>query len=156
MSLQTLTVEQVKAIHAENVARIEVHQDAPEGFNPRESTIVMVKSALRDLNPVPYGPHILPPEMQAQRNRRAPPPGATRKQVADCKKALPLTRKEHDQHVRFMQDAVTEEDHAAYAKAKATAHKDALGVKDAHHFAQKRHQMGLWAEADRLVKEALG
>lgn len=128
--MNTLTVDQVKAVYAAEKAR----KDVPPGFDPKQAARVRTKEKLQELNPLPYSQ--LPGEMQAQRDRRTA-----------------LTRVEHAQHVAHLRSQVTEADHQAFALARGT--KDAEGVLDAHHFAQKMHQKGLWAEADRLVGEAL-
>lgn len=130
--MQTLSIDDVKTIYAQEQAR----QGAPEGFDPKQSTRVLVHEKLQALNPVPYGEDVLSAEQLAARKGRAV-----------------LTRKQHAEHVATMRAAVSEDDYAAFARAKGTD--DAVGVADAHHFAQKMHQKALWKEADRLVGEVV-
>lgn len=136
--MNTLTIDEVKAIHAANVAR----KDAPEGWVPRQATRTHVKQALLERNPMPCTS--LTPEMQAARDRREP-----------------LTYKEHEEQLSHQRSQVTELQHAAYASARAARHPhtvDADGkvtVKDAIHHVQKLHGIEMWVEADRLVGEAV-
>lgn len=152
--MNTLTIDEVKAIHAANVAR----QDPPAGWDPRQSTRVMVKEALLERNPMPCTS--LTPEMQVARDRKEKVSHGT---DADGVPVMSrsLTYKEHDEQAAHQRSQVTEGQHAAYAAARNSRHPhvvDATGkvvVKDAHHHVQKLHGMALWTEADRLVGEAV-
>jgi hypothetical protein len=130
--MQSLSVDEVKAIYAAEQAR----KGVPDGFDPKQSTRVLLKARLQEINPVPYGEQVLSEAQIASRRGRPKP-----------------SRKEHAEHVAAMRSAVTEEDHAAFARAKGTP--DAKDVLDAHHFAQKMHQKSLWAETDRLIAEVI-
>lgn len=152
--MNTLTIDEVKTIHAANVAR----KDAPEGWNPRQSTRVMVKEVLLERNPMPCT--ALTPEMQAARDRKEKVSHGVNPDGTPIM-SRSLTFKEHDEQLSHQRSQVTELQHAGYASARSARHPhtvDADGkvtVKDAHHHVQKLHGIELWAEADRLVGEAV-
>jgi hypothetical protein len=129
--MNSIPVDEVKTIYAAQAAR----KDVPDGFDPRQSTRVLVKARLQELNPLPYS--TVTPDMQAARDRRGS-----------------LTRKELAEQHAYMRAQVTEEDHERYARARGTP--DTEAVRDAHHFAQKMHGKALWELADGLVEEVLG
>lgn len=138
-TLSTLEPAEVKAIHDANLTA----KYMPKDFDPRQATRTLVHAALSERNPVPYGMHCLPEEHLAVHERHLRTPG----------EPVPSYR-EHAGHVAILRSLVSEEDHAAFAKARGTA--DAKDVHDAHHYAQKQHGIALWAETDRLVNEHVG
>jgi hypothetical protein len=136
--MNTLTVDEVKVIHAAQVAR----KDAPADFDAKQSTRVLVHADLQVRNPMPCTS--LTPDMQAARDRRDP-----------------LTYQEHEAQVVHQKAQVTPEQHAAHAAARNGKHPDlvdangVITVKDAHHHVQKLHGKSLWEETDRLVGQAV-
>lgn len=130
--MNSLQIDEVKAIHAANVAR----KDPPQGWDPRQSTRVHVHEELQRRNPMPCTS--ITPEMQAARDRRTP-----------------MTHVEKAAQVAHQLAQVTEEQHEAHGRAKATRDPDHVTTKDAHHFVQKEHGKALWTETDRLVGEAV-
>lgn len=134
MDIKTLTVDEVKLLHEEHLVFAKTGI-APEGFDPRKSTRVVVKARLNELNPAPYTS--ITPEMQAQRDRRAA-----------------LTYREREEQIHHQRLQVSDEDHQAFARARSGP--DGKHVLDALHFAQKSHSTALHEEADRIVDLALG
>lgn len=136
--MNTLTLDEVKAIHTANLRR----EDAPAGWDARQATRVHVHEELQKRNPAPCTS--LTPEMQAARDRRTP-----------------LTYREREEQVAHQKAQVTDEQHRAHHDARATRHphmldaKGVVTVADAHHHVQKLHGIELWTETDRLVGEAV-
>lgn len=63
----------------------------------------------------------------------------------------------HDEHIAYRAGRMVKMHASVPAEEHVRFHKDRPPpfIKDAHHYAQQRHQSALWNETDKLVKEAL-
>lgn len=132
MIAKTLTAQEVRAIYDEQVS---LRPRMPDGFDPKQAARVLVHVALQARNPPPCSS--LEPDMLAARNRREP-----------------LTQIESILQVSHQRAQVTKEQHAEFSRAMSEGSLDAKGCADTHHFVQKKYGIALWAETDRLLKEA--
>jgi hypothetical protein len=133
MSLShTVTKADVLRIHGEHTAfkgssSLPLSGPQPEGWNARQATRTEVHALLQAQCLPPY---------------HAPPTSGR------------VTRKESEALKSSLRASVTEEDHDAFARARAAG--GDMPAQDAHHHAQREHGKALWVEADRLVDDALG
>jgi hypothetical protein len=126
-TLKSLTDAEVLAIYAAQRDRV----NPPVGWEPWQSTRVLVHLELQHRNPMPCS--ALTPAMVAARERR-----------------MPLTVEEREEQARYQSSQVTDEQHLTFSRAKMSDpnHKETL---HAHHYVQKEHGKALWEETDRLV-----
>lgn len=130
----TVTVDDVKRVHAAEVLRGKTAQEA------RDGTRTVIYGMLQAEQPPPYS------------DRPADLVGAEEKRAAAGGKPM-LTVEERARVSAHQRAQVTDADKIASEGARTGASTD---HRDAHHYVQKMHQIGLWKQTDALVASALG
>jgi hypothetical protein len=128
----TVTVEDVKRIHGEQLALGKSASDA------LMSTRTLVHAQMQLDRPVPYGYEVLTPEMKAERD----PPGRI------------LTVDERQAQSYHQWSKVTPAEQELFNRARFARDRNAVQCADAHHYVQMLHQTELWKATDQLVAEA--